>query len=61
MIISTTKLSKLKSIHYAYFSTLLVLGTKDAEVLRNRTHLFLENKKQSMFISKNNLESMRVS
>ena len=33
---------------------------RDAEKLRSRTRLSLENKKQNTFISENNLESMRV-
>ena len=33
---------------------------QDAEVIRNRTHLLLENKKQNTFASENNLKSMRV-
>ena len=38
----------------------LLKKMRDAEVSRSITHTLLENKKQNTFVSKNNLESMRV-
>ena len=32
----------------------------DVNALKNKTHLFLENKKQNTLTSKNNLESTKV-
>ena len=33
---------------------------RDTEALKNKTRLYLENKKQNTFSSENNLESTRV-
>ena len=33
---------------------------RDVEVLRSKTHLLLENKKQNTLVFENNLESTRV-
>jgi len=48
--------SKLADYHYKP-TPLVMLNT---EASRNKIRLFLENKKQNMFSSENNLESTRV-